>query len=561
MKSLSIISVLFICIVSVTAAAPLPAVSTGTRIQVDGSGAFAVSGLTGDGVAAGGGYPAGEILLPPPAVQWIIGDGGLDYIPYDVAIGAGGGLALWGDYLNNERAALFSTTTNDDSEALVWEDTELYETLSNIYCAASDETDRFVAAARFEPVRGSGSQQTVLYGYGSGSAVPEWVYAFPLETDKLPRIKMSKDGSLVVAVLNDDASSVIEITCLDADTGTLEFTDSLDGGFVRVFDMSDDGSLLYIFDSGNNRILVYDTDAGEIIYTGTGSGGFDSHAISGDGSAFAFGGFGTLKYYEWDGATYVWKFTHAVSGLVYCARCDLSTDGGVLAAAFYNYGTGLDFSVLSLDGATGDVLFQGDFTGGGGYQNYPADIRVTGDGSRIVYGGWGDQFNTNPEVMVFDGDGVPAASIDTRGSVFSVDISTDGQYVVSGSKSIHANVSGRGGDHACLYMGGEELAVNGVPRLSSTVAVTVEGEPGETVLLAGSLNEVEFETAWGVLRVDPDDYYELGEVTIPGSGVAEFEVPVPAAPPLAGKKAVIQALITGGGNPRFTNARIFWFLP
>ena len=512
-------------------------------------------------MSAPGELTANGTLLPSPDVQWIIDDGGLDYIPHDVAIGAGGGLALWGDYLNNERASLFATTTDDESEAFIWEDAELYGALSYISCAASDPTDRFVAAARFESLRGSGASQTVLYGYGSGSSSPDWVYTFPLETDIDPKIEMSKDGSIVVAMLYDDINELIEITCLDAESGTLEYTDYFNGGFPRVFDMTDDGSLLYIFDSGNNQILIYDSVAGEIIYTVTGSGGFDSHAISGDGSVFAFGGFGTLKYYEWDGATYIWKFTHSAPGAVYCARCDLSDDGGVLAATFYDYGTGLDFSVLSIDGTTGAVLFQGDFTGGGGYQNYPADIKITGDGSRIVFGGWGDQFNTNPEVMIFEGSGAPAASIDTRGSVYSVDISVDGQFIVSGSKSIHANVSGRGGDHACLYMGGEELSVNGIPRLSSTITVTVEGEPGETVLLAGSLNVVELQTAWGVLRVDPDDYLELGEMAIPGSGAAEFEIRVPAAPFLAGEKAVMQALITSGSNPRFTNARVFWFLP
>ena len=542
-------------------ATPLFALQSNTKIHVDESGAHRALSFPGHALSLEVDRPQDVSALSSPGIQWILGDGGLGYIPQHVAIGAGGGMALWGCYLNNERSMLHATTTDDPSEALIWEDLELSGASSSIPCVASDETDRFVALTHFDSFGGTDAPQTVLYGYGSGSSTPDWVYLFPYQDSRLPKICMSKDGSFVVSAYSDEIAGLIEITYFDATSGAPVYTDSFPGGFLRVFDISDDASLLYLFDSGNNTIYIYDSRAGEIIFSVAASGGFDSHTMSGDGSAFAFGGFGTLKYYAWNGTTYDWRFTHSVPGSVYCSRADLSGDGLVLAAAFYNYSTGLDFSVFSIDGASGNLNFEAEFTGGGIYQNSPSDIKVTADGSRIAYAGWGDQLNTNPEVMVFEGSASPIASMDTRGSVFAVDISAAGQFVVSGSKAIHANENGRGGDRACLYVGGETLALSGVPKLSSTVIVAVEGEAGETVLLAGSLHEVAIQTPWGLLRVDPNSYRELGTMVIPGSGLAEFELVVPTFPGWAGKKVVIQAQISGGSNPRFTNARVAWILP
>jgi len=85
------------------------------------------------------------------------------------------------------------------------------------------------------------------------------------------------------------------------------------------------------------------------------------------------------------------------------------------------------------------VNFEASFSGAGSYQNNPQQVVTNADGSRIAYGGWGDQFNTDPEVMVFEGSPTPVASIDTRGSVFDVDMSSNGVFVASGSKSVHAN--------------------------------------------------------------------------------------------------------------------------
>jgi len=501
----------------------------------------------------------GEVTLSAPNLQWVIDDGGLAYIPTRVALGGRGGLAFYGCYLNNERTRLFSTTTTSAIDAPIWEDPGLFDANSDINVDASEDGNILTAIAQF-PYNGDPTiREVTVYKYTSSSATPDWTYTFPMMINAGALVKVSRDGSYIAAALTDDTAGNIEIAFFDSNSGTPLFTDSFPGSYIRALDMTDDGGLLYI--NEGTMVHIYDTATRSIIYSVDAGASFDSHSISGDGSRFAFGGFNFVKCYQWNGTTYEYQFQYTMSGLTYCARCDLSADAGTLAAAFYNYGTGLDFQVVSIDAATGGVNFEADFTGYGSYQNNPSQIVTNSDGSRIAYGGWGDQFNTNPEVMVFEGGPTPVASIDTRGSVFDVDMSSDGVFVASGSKAIHANGWGNGGDHSCLYMGAQDLYFDGVPSLSRQVTFYVEGIPGENVLLGGSLNEVEIPTGAGTLIVDPYNYATLGTGTIPQSGTLELNVTVPNNPSLLGRKVATQALLTGGMSPHLTNGRVFWILP
>ncbi len=533
--------------------------SISTREEVDPAGSHVLTSFVQGTESLMINQSTGEITLSSPSLQWTIDDDGLLYIPTKVALGGRGTVAFYGCYLNNERARLFSTTTSSSVDAPIWEDTDLLEAFSEIYVDASDDGNILASLAQF-PVEGDITRREVIVSkYTTNSEIPDWTYAFPMLINAGAQIKMSKDGAYIAAVLFDNNSSNIEIAFFDSGSSTPLFTDSFAGTYIRALDMTDDGNLLYI--NEGTMIHIYDTTTQSIIYSVSAGASFDSHTLSGDGTRFAFGGFNFVKCYEWNGSTYELQFTHNIGGSVYCARCDLSADAGTLAAAFYYYSPGLNFKVISIDATTGDTDFEADFSGTGSYQNNPAEIVTSADGSRIVYGGWGDEGNTNPEVMVFDGSATPSSSIDTRGSVFGVDISPDGIFIASGSKSVHANVSGNGGDQACLYMGGEDLILQGVPGLGDMVTFQVEGNEGERVLLAASFNEVDIPLPFGTLHVDPNQYLEIGNGVIGASGLIDFDVTVPSNPVLTGRKVVTQALITGGGSPRLTNGRVLYILP
>ncbi len=530
-----------------------------TRLEIESAGSFTRTHVQNGPSSLTIDHSTGKATLSDPQVMWVISDGGLAYIPAQVELGARGNLAFYGCYLNNKRTRLFSTTTTSSLDAMVWEDTGVYEAFDYIYTDASEDGNTLVALAQF-PIEDDVMRREVkVFKYTSDSSSPDWVYTFPLIINAGARVKISRDGSYIAAVVFDNNTNNLEIAFFESGSGTPILTRSYPSTFIRALDMSDDGGLLYI--NEGPMIHMYNTFEDSMFFHHNAGASFDSHSLSGDGSRFAYGGFNFVKCYEWNGTTYVYQFTYSMSGTVYCARCDLSADAGTLAAAFYNYGNSLDFRVVKIDATSGVPNFEADFSGGGAYQNAPWQIVASDDGSRIVYGGWGDQLNTNPEVMVFEGDPTPVASIDTRGSVFDVDISGDGIFVASGSKSVHANVQGNSGDHACLYMGGQDLYMDGVPSISSTVTFTVEGAEGDRVMLAASLGEVEIETPFGILIVDPERYVVLGTGEISPSGILEIDVTVPGSSSLVGRKVAVQALVNQGKSRHLTNGHVFWVLP
>src|SRR5262249_16278477 len=63
----------------------------------------------------------------------------------------------------------------------------------------------------------------------------------------------------------------------------------------------------------------------------------------------------------------------------------------------------------------------------------------------MAFASWGTQFHDWPEVMVFNRNVQLIGQINFPGSAFSCDVSSDGQYVVGGSKAVHANQFGSGG--------------------------------------------------------------------------------------------------------------------
>ena len=84
-------------------------------------------------------------------------------------------------------------------------------------------------------------------------------------------------------------------------------------------------------------------------------------------------------------------------------------------------------------------------SGTGSYQGTPIGAASNDDGSVVAFASWGTQFHDWPEVMVFNRNLELIGEIDFPGSAFSVDVSSDGRYVVGGAKAVHANQFGSGG--------------------------------------------------------------------------------------------------------------------
>jgi hypothetical protein len=79
---------------------------------------------------------------------------------------------------------------------------------------------------------------------------------------------------------------------------------------------------------------------------------------------------------------------------------------------------------------------------------------MSDDGSVMAVASWGTQNNAHPEVQVFDADLNLITGIDSNGSAFDMSLSKDGRYVVSGTKGVHANTFGNGGELILVDLGG-----------------------------------------------------------------------------------------------------------
>src|SRR5438132_14252514 len=84
-------------------------------------------------------------------------------------------------------------------------------------------------------------------------------------------------------------------------------------------------------------------------------------------------------------------------------------------------------------------------SGTGEYQGTPVGAESNDNGTVMAFASWGTEFHDWPEVMVFNRNVDLIGAINFPGSAFGVDVSTDGQYVVGGSKAVHANQFGSGG--------------------------------------------------------------------------------------------------------------------
>jgi hypothetical protein len=209
-------------------------------------------------------------------------------------------------------------------------------------------------------------------------------------------------------------------------------------------DLTDNGSIALV--TQDNRATLLDTATGNILFSVAGSGaGSIFYRISGDGSVFVVGGF-SFDVYVFDGTTYnrVIHFTRANSWFGQASA--VSRDGSTVGTFAGDYANNwLSGEVFLFDVASGNMLGSYPVSGSGSYQGTPIDADSNDHGSVMAFASWGTQFHDWPEVMVFDRNVDLIGQINFAGSAFSVDVSADGQYVVGGSKAVHANQFGSGG--------------------------------------------------------------------------------------------------------------------
>ncbi len=286
------------------------------------------------------------------------------------------------------------------------------------------------------------------HGFTSNSnGTPDWSFPYPVSDPNLPansrKVATSRDGSTIAAVVSDSVTQDSTLYVFDATTGAvrLSWTDPLRMDGVE---LTDNGSIALV--TQDNHAALVDTSTGNIVFSVTGSGaGNIFYRVSGDGQVFVVGGF-SFDVYAFNGTTYIRVIHFSQANFWFGGACAVSRDGSTVGTFASNFANNwLNGAVYLFDVASGNLLGSYPVSGTGMYQGTPVGAGSNDDGSVMAFASWGTQFHDWPEVMVFNRSVQLIGQINFPGSAFSVDVSSNGQYVVGGSKAVHANQFGSGG--------------------------------------------------------------------------------------------------------------------
>jgi len=285
----------------------------------------------------------------------------------------------------------------------------------------------------------------VIKWTGPGDGTPDWTTSFAgYGVTSYGPIAVSDDGS-TIAVIAAPPGTDAHLLLFDADSSTPLIDYVASGlGFPRYVKINADGRYTALIASAT--LVVFDRDSLNVrdqISMGASNSALD---VSGDGNLVAYG-WPTLQVREWNGSSYqnLWSWS---PGGYYVNRIAISTDGTTIISCWYTTSyTTIKVVVHNVGSST--PLWTYDYPlSSGTYQESTHDVDITDDGKYFIIGSLGDFDNLNPEVNIFQRDSAPYLyySVDMPGSVFSVDIVSDGSYATACGKHVHANQMGRGGD-------------------------------------------------------------------------------------------------------------------
>jgi len=372
----------------------------------------------------------GSGMTDDPAVVW---SHNLTDAIYNSASNTVGGYVFAGTYLNPPQEAELFAPTGGGTPEWGYGGTEFY---------ADAGDNSFTLAA----VDNDAAGVNIIKWTGPGDSTPDWTKSFPTYSiTSYGPFAVSDDGS-TIACIAAPAGTDAHLLLFDADSSTplIDYT-ATGCGFPRSVKINADGR--YTAFIALATLVVFDRDLLSVrdqISMGFSNTPLD---ISGDGSLIAYG-WPSLVIMEWSGSSYQNLWSYSPGGGYYVSRTAISNDGSTIVSCWYNSPHNT-IKVVVHDTGSSTPLWIYDYpVSSGTYQEVCYDIDITDDGAYFIVGSWGDDANINPEVHIFQRDSTPHIyyTVDMPGSMFSVDISSDGSYATAAGKHIHANAFGRGGD-------------------------------------------------------------------------------------------------------------------
>lgn len=509
-----------------------------TEIEVRPEGAFYVN-QTNNGLFKS---PASQNLAAVSGPRWQQTDLGLAWIGSSAAVGDSGAAAIGGKDFNNEEISCWAT----GSDTPIFNQSVNGASALNVAMADRANTSAGIVT---NDLGGPNFESTVSVWDSAGNGTALWSQALPTTGNVYSSmIAVSDNGNRIVAAASN-ATGVLHVRVWDRSGASLASWDFAAAANLRFGAIDDSGSRFY---AGlyNGNALIYDLTTGALLHTQNIGATFDAHAISGDGKTIAYGSFSGI-YVVQETSAGVWSQVafRANPSSSYTGRVALNQDGTRAGFAMQRYSPASDhFEAGIMDVSTGsDLNLQIFDAPGTAYQLNPSGLAMSDAGDVMACGSWGDSFNATPEVFTMDDQGNLLGSVDLPGSVFAIDMDSDGDVVLAGSKAVHANTFGNGGAITCIDAADQNFHMSGYPQQGASLNIeSPDGANALTFSVTTSLGNSM--TPFGMSELNiATEMLRVGPFTIPSGGLS-MPLLIPTRASLAGMLVHMQGVRFGAVN-------------
>ncbi len=331
-------------------------------------------------------------------------------------------------HLNDERVSLFH-----DSAVPLWE--HIVSDLDFGYPVDMLEDGSILAV-------GDGD---VLKIFGPDSSTPTWEHNIG---NSVSGLEISPNGAEVYISYFDSGLGNGVVEKYEVGSTTSLWTASFEGG-ASTLSMSGDGSTLIFtqYGGGNSNMWVLDSSDGSVIFQGP-EQNQNPPAISDDASIIVNGDYsGYVHVYEYNETieTYEDKWSFHVGGggsSAWIGGMSISGDGSTIAVGTLVFLTG-DYDgeiyVFNTYSPTPIWIYEN-------FGDYVTQIDMSYNGELIAAAGYGPINNSTADFMLFRKESnIPVYEINTPGSMFALDMASDGSFCTVGGKAVHAREMGSGG--------------------------------------------------------------------------------------------------------------------
>ena len=394
---------------------------------------------------------------------------------------------------------------------------------------------------------------TGIYKWSGDNPEPDWHYRFP-GRQIFAHGSISADGSKIVAI----SSSVLVLHTVVFDPASaVPLWSKNDGlGNIEAVAVSGDGNVAIANDMG--RSWAFATHNGKRLWEGEGAvaRGYDlswdgTHIVATIGDARAI-----IEVRRWNGTEYelLWNFAMPNASDSFSDAVAISDDGSTVLLGLTDWDQRGHNWVGLFDTSSPVPLWSREIEGGSDGGLLILDVisgcDLSADGSRAIVGYWGDPDYPHEELFVFERESSdPIFVLDTPGSIFGCDITSDGTQAAVACKRLHASRSGHGGTvYSIDLTTGADLSVTDSPAapLPGGGNLTFSIKLENTGSAAQEFDEVEFRVS-GPASKEVDLYPGPHQWIAPGATLEnKFVLPLPELTPSGNYEGEVVVRLNGG---------------